>query len=72
MPPNGRTAKPIPRVANDSSVPDSGSDAGKNTLLKYRAAAVPNPMKSYVSIVAPIEQPIATLFFSGVPSIGCQ
>ena len=23
-------------------------------------------------MVAPIEQPIATFFFSGVPSIGCQ
>jgi hypothetical protein len=27
--------------------------AGKNTVLKYRAAAVPKQMKSYVSMVAP-------------------
>src|SRR5687767_13052833 len=29
-------------------------------------------MKSYVSIVAPIEHPTATFFLVGVPSIGCQ
>ena len=72
IPPSGRTAKPMPSVAKDSSVPDSGSSAGKKALLKYRAAAVPKPMKSYVSIVAPIEQPIATFFFVGVPSMGCH
>jgi hypothetical protein len=36
----------MPSVAKDSSVPDSGSLAGKNAWLKYRAAAVPKPMKS--------------------------
>ena len=46
MPPSGRTANPMPSVANDSSVPDSGSLAGKKTVLKYSAAAVPKPMKS--------------------------
>src|SRR4051812_16684704 len=29
-------------------------------------------MKSYVSMVAPIEQPMATFFLVGVPSMGCQ
>ena len=46
MPPSGRTANPMPSVANDSSVPDSGSFAGKKTVLKYSAAAIPKPMKS--------------------------
>ncbi len=46
MPPSGRTANPMPSVANDSSVPESGSVAGKKTWLKYSAAAVPKPMKS--------------------------
>src|SRR5215211_444648 len=62
----------MPSVANDSSVADSGSDFGKKTVPKYNAAAVPKPMKSYVSMTAPTEQPIATRFFSGVPSMGCQ
>jgi hypothetical protein len=31
----------MPSVANDSRVPESGSVAGKKTLLKYSAAAVP-------------------------------
>jgi hypothetical protein len=46
MPPTGRTAKPIPNVANDNRVPDNGSEDGKKTLPKYSAAAVPKPMKS--------------------------
>ena len=46
IPPSGRTAKPMPSVANDSSNPDRGSFAGKNTVLKYSAAAIPKPMKS--------------------------
>src|SRR3954464_10958982 len=29
-------------------------------------------MKSYVSMVAPIEQPMATFFLVGVPSMGCH
>jgi hypothetical protein len=45
-PPSGRTAKPTPRVAKDSSVPVSGSLEGKKSWLKYNAAAVPYPMKS--------------------------
>jgi hypothetical protein len=36
----------MPSVANDRSVPESGSVAGKKTWLKYSAAAVPKPMKS--------------------------
>ena len=36
----------MPSVAKDSSVPDSGSFAGKKTVLKYSAAAMPKPMKS--------------------------
>jgi hypothetical protein len=36
----------MPRVAKESSVPDNGSLEGKNAVLKYSAAAVPNPMKS--------------------------
>src|SRR5215207_8093531 len=62
----------MPNVANDSSVAESGSDSGKKTEPKYNAAAVPKPMKSYVSMTAPTEQPTATRFFSGVPSMGCQ
>ena len=46
MPPRGRTANPMPSVAKDSRVPDSGSVAGKKTVLKYSAAAMPKPMKS--------------------------
>ena len=46
IPPSGRTANPMPSVANDSSSPDRGSFAGKKTLLKYNAAAIPKPMKS--------------------------
>ena len=46
IPPSGRTANPMPSVANESRVPDSGSFAGKKTVLKYRAAAIPKPMKS--------------------------
>ncbi len=46
MPPSGRAAKPTPRVAKDKRVPAIGLDPGKNACPKYRAAAVPNPMKS--------------------------
>ena len=46
MPPSGRTAKPMPSVANESRVPDSGSVFGKKAVLKYSAAAMPKPMKS--------------------------
>jgi hypothetical protein len=34
MPPSGRTANPMPSVANDSRRPERGSFAGKKTLLK--------------------------------------
>jgi hypothetical protein len=33
IPPSGRTAKPIPSVANANSVPESGSLDGKNASL---------------------------------------
>ena len=46
MPPSGRAANPMPSVANASSVPATGSELGKNAVPKYRAAAVPYPMKS--------------------------
>ena len=46
MPPSGRTAKPMPRVAKASRVADSGLEPGKKTFPKYSAAAVPKPMKS--------------------------
>ena len=46
MPPSGRAANPTPRVANAASVPATGLAPGKNAVPKYRAAAVPNPMKS--------------------------
>ena len=41
LPPIGRIKKPTPRVANDSSVPVTGSDSGKKTSPKYSADAVP-------------------------------
>ena len=46
MPPSGRATKPTPRVANAARVPASGLALGKNAVPKYRAAAVPKPMKS--------------------------
>ena len=46
MPPMGRAAKPTPRVAKAARVPVTGSPVGKNAVPKYRAAAVPKPMKS--------------------------
>ena len=36
IPPSGRTANPMPSVANDSSVPDSGSVAGKKTVVEVQ------------------------------------
>ena len=70
IPPSGRAAKPTPRVANDASVPAIGLAPGKNAWPKYSAAAVPNPMKSYVSITAPTPEPIATFLASLVPCTG--
>ncbi len=46
MPPIGRAANPTPRVAKAASVPVTGSPVGKKAVPKYRAAAVPKPMKS--------------------------
>ena len=46
MPPRGRAANPTPRVAKDARVPATGLAPGKKAWPKYRAAAVPNPMKS--------------------------
>ena len=46
MPPNGRAANPTPSVANAASVPTTGLLLGKKASPKYRAAAVPKPMKS--------------------------
>ena len=46
MPPSGRAANPTPRVANAASVPVIGLELGKNAVPKYKAAAVPKPMKS--------------------------
>ena len=46
MPPIGRAANPTPSVANAARVPVIGFSLGKKAVPKYRAAAVPNPMKS--------------------------
>ena len=41
MPPIGRATKPTAYVANESSVPTSGSKVGKKSRLKISAAALP-------------------------------
>lgn len=46
MPPMGRTAKPMPRVAKEANRPMTGLTAGKKASLRYSDAAVPKPMKS--------------------------
>jgi hypothetical protein len=40
-PPSGRATNPTANVAKASSVPTSGSNSGKKSLLKTSAAAVP-------------------------------
>jgi len=40
-PPNGRAMKPIPKVANDASVPATSDTCGKNCGANTVAAAVP-------------------------------
>ena len=46
MPPNGRDRYPTQKVANASSVPVSGSNVGKNSLLNTSAASVLYTAKS--------------------------
>ena len=46
IPPSGRATKPTPSVAKEDRSPMFGSALGKKACPKYRAAAVPKPMKS--------------------------
>ena len=48
------------RWPNDASVPVSGSNVGKNSVLKTSAAAVPYRKKSYHSMVVPTKLASAT------------
>ena len=52
-PPMGRATKPAQNVLNESSVPISADESGKNTCGKTSAAAVPYRKKSYHSMELP-------------------
>ena len=51
--PIGLPTKPMKNTPNACSTPISGSEPGKNTLLKTRPVTVPYSRKSYHSIVVP-------------------
>lgn len=52
-PPIGRATNPAQNVLNESSVPISAEESGKNTCGKTSAAAVPYKKKSYHSMELP-------------------